>query len=207
MSEETKNVIDLALTVVGLLGAACGSWWALKQWRVDQQWKRAERLDRLIEQFEADDALSVARTLLDWEEGVVTRGGAKGASITNEDVVMGLRDHGKRGADFSAGNQALVRDALDAVLSFFTRLEVALAGSLLDERPAASYFQYWLLRLLTMDQHHAIGVAEVKGVPPTVLLREYIAAYGDPELIASLATRFGVPWGDSATTPRSQPPP
>jgi hypothetical protein len=51
------------------------------------------------------------------------------------------------------GEQATLRDAYDALLAFFIRLELALTTGLVDAAPARQYFGYWLIHFLSFDRH------------------------------------------------------
>jgi hypothetical protein len=90
-------------------------------------------------------------------------------------VRLALRVHTDLGADSDvafAPPQDRIRDALDAILAFFGRLESAIANGFVDEAPAMRYFGYWLKKMYTMSEHQGAG-ADVQEK-----MRAYEDAYG-----------------------------
>lgn len=152
MGCHTTDAIELTIQAVALVGGGVASGLALYQWRVGQRWQRAEQLDKFIERFETEPRLRLGSAVLDWTFRRVQHGDST-VSFKNEDVLLALRDHvADRVARFSTV-QALIRDALDAVLTMFTRLEAAMSSGLLEARHARRYFRYWLERFIKMDMH------------------------------------------------------
>lgn len=205
MTEETKRVIDVVLAIVAMVGAALGFMKAVHEWQVSQQWKRAEHLDGLIARFESDPLLRLGCTLVDWTFRSVRHDG-KSLKITNADVLLALRQHVEDGVGKFDGNQALVRDCLDAMLGFLSRVETALASGLIDDEPTRKHFAYWLRKLVTMDAHpvssedpnfDAIREA-LGGRTPAKMIAGYIAAYGDTESFHRLCERLSVPMANRA---------
>jgi hypothetical protein len=82
---------------------------------------------------------------VDWTFRVVTYN-EKTVKVTNQDVLLALRRHHEDGVGKFDGNQALVRDCLDAMLAFFNRIETALSTGLIEEAPTRRHFEYWLTR-------------------------------------------------------------
>jgi hypothetical protein len=67
---------------------------------------------------------------------------------------MALRIHTEmQGEPGFEAEQATLRDAYDALLAFFTRLELALTTGLVDAAPARQYFGYWLAHFPSFDKH------------------------------------------------------
>jgi len=195
MTESSKHLWDVALDLLTLAGGALAFWLGLRQWAVSQQWQRAEQLDKFVTEFESNDKLLLAATLLDWTDRK-TQYGKQKLTIRNAEVLLALRPHTEMKPDDEdegnyTGNQPLLRDAYDALLSFFVRLELALEGGLVDARAAGKYFRYWLERWMTMDRH---GDDErvLKGRSPAEMAAAYTRAYGDPESLLSLGRRLGV---------------
>lgn len=201
MTPETKNIVDVVLTVIAMLGAVGGFFKAVHEWRVSQKWKRAEHLDALIEHFESEPLLRVGCVLLDWTYRTITYDG-KAMKITNGDVLLALRRHIEDGVPEFEGNQALVRDCLDKMLGFFSRIETALASGLIDARPTRQHFGYWLCKLVRMDSHpvhsededYPAIVAGLKGRTPSAMVAAYVTAYGDTESFKRLCHRLTIPF-------------
>jgi hypothetical protein len=92
MCDTTKNLCDLILNIIALLGACIGFWVGLRQWRRGQQWQRAEQMDKFVQQFESDELLRLAATVTDWTRRTITFR-EKEFTITNTDALMALRVH------------------------------------------------------------------------------------------------------------------
>jgi hypothetical protein len=185
MTDETKNAWDLVLQIITMAGAAIAFWVGLRQWRRGQDWQRAEQMDKFVQQFENDDLLRLAATVIDWTRRQVKYRDREFV-VTNTDALLALRDHTKMGEKpVFAGEQAVLRDAYDALLAFFSRLELALSTKLIDLPPAKQYFQYWLSHFLAFDRHpdekHLL-----QGQSPDQMVKGYIQVYADIESIRRL---------------------
>ncbi|MBS2020271.1 MAG: hypothetical protein JST00_45850 [Deltaproteobacteria bacterium] len=201
MDEATKRVFDAVLAVLAMGGGVVAFVKALHEWRESQRWKRSEQLDKLVEKFESTPLLRLACTIVDWTTREVKYDG-KEVVITNRDVLLALRDHTEgSGVRSFEGQQPLIRDAYDCLLTFLARLEVAIETRLVDEEPAKTYFAYWLKRFVTMDKHprdfrdsDAEVLSEGLGErTPEEMAAVYVNAYADLAVIRSLCARFGVP--------------
>src|SRR6478752_4032731 len=191
MVNDTKNLVDVILTLAGGVGALIAFVHTLQTWKESQRWQRADKLDKLIEAFEKDSLLRLACLVLDWTYRKTEVDG-KEFSFTNEDVLLALRLHGDdpgEPQEFSP-IQAKIRDAYDALLTFFSRLDAALEAGLIDRAPSRRYFIYWLDVLLTMKHHHDQG--RVLGEQtPAQAVTSYIRQYGNPSAIEHLASTLG----------------
>lgn len=207
-----KDCVEVVLAVVGSALAIWGFRQTLKEWRVGQRWRRSEQLDKLIDHFESDPQLHVARMVLDWTVRTVKTETGE-TKITNNDVLLALRDHAM-GVDDFPGAQAPIRDAIDAFLSFLARLETGLSNGLIDVEPTKGYFRYWIERFVTMDKHPLPEKgskerrdvdADLKGHLPEELFKPgeeataakylvagYVDAYGERRILDSLCEKFGV---------------
>ena len=72
MTDCTKNLWDVFLHIVTILGGVVAFWVGLKQWRRGQDWQRAEQMDKFVQQFEKDELLQLAATIVDWTRRTVT---------------------------------------------------------------------------------------------------------------------------------------
>ena len=192
MTEETKRLCDVILSMVTIFGGVIGFVVGLRQWRRGQAWERANKLDHFIEKFETDDLLQFCATALDWTKREVTFRGRK-VVITNSDVILSLRDYRTiTERPMYPGEQPLLRDAYDALMTFFQRLELSIATELIDAGHAKAYFAYWLERLVTLDRHCHPDKEIPKEMSPPDMISAYIKMYGDPASISRLCKTFGV---------------
>ena len=184
-----KDQWDVLLGGITILGAAVAFWFGLHQWRRGQAWQRADKLDDFITKFESDDLLRLGATVLDWSKRMTTYQGHQ-FLLLNEDALLALRDHATiTERPMFPGGQAQLRDAYDALLAFFQRLELSIANGLIEADSTKAYFAYWLERLLKFDRHpdkHGV----LKGVSPEAMVAGYIKLYGDPESIKRLCRCF-----------------
>jgi hypothetical protein len=185
MCNDVKNLWDVILHGITIVSAAVAFGFGLYQWRRGQAWQRAEQMDKFVQQFEKDELLQLAATIVDWERRTV-KFRDKELTVTNTDALLALRNHKDMGEkpEFG-GEQATLRDAYDALLAFFARLELGLSTKLIDVAPAKQYFDYWLQHFLSFDQHPDKKKL-LRGKSPQEMVAGYIKAYGDPESIQRL---------------------
>jgi hypothetical protein len=165
-------------------------WFGLKQWQRGQDWQRAEQMDKFVQQFENVELLQLAATIVDWTRRTV-KFREKEFTVTNTDALLALRDHRKMQEPKFEGEQDTLRDAYDALLSFFARLELALSTKLIDVAPAKQYFRYWLEHFLAFDKHPDEKKL-LQGKSPPEMVKNYIEAYGDIESMRRLCEVFDV---------------
>lgn len=205
---------DRRLTELALVGAAIAFTLGLHQYGEAQRWRRAERLDQFIEQFETRPLLRLGAATLDWTARRVTLQPGEIVTFVEDDIHVALDIKMGCPADESSGDreteaswesaarnqaasaggtsikkrqhatisptQAQLRDAFDALLDFFVRLDAALASGLIDAAPAADHFLYWIDRLERMPWHS--GAASE--------MQKYIRSYSNPDAIARLSARL-----------------
>jgi hypothetical protein len=191
MPDETKNLVDVILALAGGVGALVAFIHTLRTWKEGQRWQRAEKLDKLIEFFETEPLLKRACLVFDWTFRKTSLD-EKEFSFTNKDALLALKLYGDppgRANSFTT-TQANIRDAYDALFTFFSRLETALEAGLVESIPTRRYFVYWVNLVLTMKHHRdQDGVLDKE---PSVAVAEYIREYANPRAIASLASRMGI---------------
>ena len=191
MRDETKNLIDVILSVLTIVGAGVAFLLGLYQWKRSQAWQRAEQLNKFIEKFEADDLLRLATLVIDWTDRE-TRVDGRPVTFWNDEALLALRDHNTiKETPMFPGEQATLRDAYDALLAFFTRLELGISTRLIDAKPSASYFAYWLNHFLSFDKHPDDN-SVLKGAKPSNMVWQYITVYGDPESVRRLCDHFEI---------------
>jgi hypothetical protein len=198
------STISDVVSVLGVFGGIVLFGRALYEWRDAQQWKRADKLEGFIKEFETEPLLVFGRSVIDWTRRTVDYRERKSVTISNTDALLALRIHTELKVDPTeaendreyTGEQPLIRDALDTLLNFFDRLAVAVSTELVDADHARVFFRYWLWKLVTYNAHpvekedkqtrHA-----AKGTPEERMAR-YIAEYGNIELVVALCRLFGV---------------
>ena len=193
MEDEIKNVWDVIINLLTLGGAGVAFYFSLHQWKCGQALQKAAKLDDFIAKFESDELLRLAATILDWRERTITCRGRE-VKVCSKEVLLALRIHTeiKESPQFP-GDRMIFRDAYDALLNFLQRLEIAIAGSLVDPVHARKCFGYWLERLLKFERHKDDpNDPFLDGREPTKMVRDYIRAYGDPESFRRLCEEFGM---------------
>jgi len=148
----------------GLFLALVGGIAALVQWRRDQAWKRAEKLDAFYKEFGGDRLIQIACRVLDWSRGNFKLPDGEEFRFTDDDVEKSLAVHGGAVDLTFTPTQARMRDAYDALLAFFDRLETAIDGGLINEKPAMSLFGYWVRHFGEMSEHPKCAGAALKYV-------------------------------------------
>jgi len=177
----TKEEGKLLIEALTLLLAIVASIAALVQWRRDQSWKRAEKLDSMFKEFESNRLIQIACRILDWNRGKFSFPDGDKIEFEHEDVVKSLVLHDEVKECTFTQTQARMRDAYDSLLSFFDRLESAIDGGLVDGPKALRLFGYWIQHLDKMPEHQDCGQAAMK----------YIARYGSLGSFDSLCGRIG----------------
>ena len=191
MSDADKNLIDIILAAVTMVGAAVAFIVGLFHWRRGQAWHRAEQLDKFIQKFETDELLKLSTVVLDWSSREV-RFQDRDFVVRNDEALLALRDHRKIEDPIKfPSEQPHLRDAYDALLAFFNRLELAASTNLISVEPAKAYFSYWVKRFVTFDQHPDKNNVLV-GVSPEKMVAEYIRLYGDASSMTRLCKHFDI---------------
>ena len=191
MDTLTKDRIDITLAVLTMIGAVIAFIVSMRHWKRGQAWHRAEQLDKFIQKFETDELLKLSTVVLDWTRRDVKFQGSD-FHLSNTEALLALRDHRTiEDENKFPGQQPHIRDAYDALLAFFNRLELALATNLIDVAPAKAYFGYWVLRLVTLDQHPDEKKILDKVTPQQIVAR-YIQLYGDEKSMTKLCEQFGI---------------
>lgn len=140
---------DLATLVLAVLGGLI----ALFQWRRDQSWKRADKLDSLYKEFSADRLIQIACRVMDWNRGNFKFPDGEVFSFTHEDVEKSLAVHGVDPNLTFTSTQARMRDAYDAFLCFLERLDAAISDGLVPRKQALGLFGYWIKHFMSMPEH------------------------------------------------------
>lgn len=191
MDDQIKNLWDVILNSLALLAAAVAFIFGLLQWRQSQKWQRSEQLDKFVDKFESDELLQLATLIVDWTNRETTFRNRRIVMI-NTDVLLALRNHEEiKNSPMFPGEQATIRDAYDAFLTFFNRLELAISTGLIDAEPTKAYFRYWLYHFLKMSRHEDRDHVLEAGTPQQMVVK-YIQTYGDIESVRCLAKAFDI---------------
>jgi hypothetical protein len=146
--EELKLLIDAIALGVAILGGIA----ALFQWRRDQSWKQAEKLDSMYKEFEANRLIQIACRVLDWSRGNFKFPDGEEFRFTETDVEKSFMVHGDEELTFTPV-QVRMRDSYDAILAFFERLESAIDSGLVNSNSAMNLFGYWIRHFDMMPEH------------------------------------------------------
>jgi len=191
VDDTAKNLVDVILTILTMLGAGVAFCFGLHQWRRAQAFQRAEQLNKFIEKFETDELLRLATLVIDWSDRETLFRGEP-FTFWNDDALLALRDHTKiTERPMFTKEQAALRDAYDAFLAFVTRLQIGISTKLIEKDAAEVYFAYWLNHFINFDKHRDDGNL-FQGTSPAVKVAEYIKAYGDPPSINELCNTFSI---------------
>jgi hypothetical protein len=176
--------VDTVLKIIGIFGAGLGFWWGVREWREGQRWKRAERRDTLIAEFEKTPLVRLGAKIIDWRAATVELGERK-VVYGSESVRAALRVHwGVAGDVAYPPPQDDLRDAFDALLTFFVKLEHEISTGLVENGPTLQYFAYWLCRLEMMSEHALDGEGDASAA--AAAMRAYEEAYSDAAAIRRL---------------------
>lgn len=169
-TEKARLLIDAVTIGLAFLGGLV----ALVQWRRDQAWKKADKLDSLYKEFEGNRLIQIACRVMDWDRGNFKFPDGEEFRFDTSDVQKSLVIHGDGDLAFTL-TQARMRDAYDTLLAFFERLGTAIDNGLVDQKPAGKLFGYWIEHFATMPEH-ACAEAAMK----------YVARYSDKVSFALL---------------------
>jgi len=147
-TENAKLLIDALTLGFAFIGGIA----ALVQWRRDQAWKRTEKLDSMYKEFESSRLIQIACRILDWSRGNFKFPDGEEFRFNQEDVKKSLVVHGDEELTFTS-TQTRMRDAYDALLAFFERLESAIDGGLINQSSAITLFGYWIKHFDEMPEH------------------------------------------------------
>lgn len=184
-----KETFDVVFDSLTLLAGVVAFGIGLYQWKRSQDWQRAAKLDDFVKFFQEDDLLRLAATAVDYTRRT-TKFSGEAFHLSNTDALLALRDHKTMGTDEGfTPEQAVLRDAYDALLEFFLRLEIAISAGLLDAVAAKWAFGYYLERFVTFDMHP--DEKKVLGDrTPADMAAGYVRAYGDVDAIRRLQKHF-----------------
>src|SRR5439155_25132822 len=85
---------DIGLHVATMIAAVIAFLVGLQQWRRGQDWQRAEQMDKFVQQFENDELLRVAATIIDWTRRKITFR-ERELVVTNTHALLALQHHRK----------------------------------------------------------------------------------------------------------------
>lgn len=146
--EQKKFILDAIYLGFAFLGGLI----ALYQWRRDQSWKKADKLDALFKEFEGNRLIQIACRVMDWSRGNFKFSDGEELRFNTEDVKKSLVLHGDKDLTFTQ-TQARMRDAYDSLISFFERLETSIETGLIDKKSALRLFGYWIRHFARMPEH------------------------------------------------------
>jgi hypothetical protein len=116
MSLDIPSLISLLLQVAGGIGAAIAFLFSYRQYKKGQRWRKARVILSLIDSFEQDEKIKLAREMIDWDERDFIVDGKK-IHFKNDMLLTALRTP-KMDVGFS-DEETIIRDAFDAFLISF----------------------------------------------------------------------------------------
>lgn len=168
------NTVDLGLKLIAVLGAGIAFLVGLWQWRKGQRWQKGQFLLSLINSFEKNNRISMARVMLDCDKIDIPFTGNKTLHFKNDLLLSALKVVPE---DKFSKDQQAIREAFDALFDFFQKLASFEKNKLLGFNDL-TYFYYWF----DMINHVAYykeegGLKKEKCVELEQMIRRYISEY------------------------------
>lgn len=145
MDDTTKNLVEIVIAIIGVVGLFAGGAWALVQFtaaRSDyqsaQKWKRAELGKKVLDEMFADEVVVAAMVMLDWERWFDN--GDTRHYIKRDDVRAALRTDTLK---FSP-QAVFIRDSFDSLFDAFARVEHLIDVGLIDFRHVEEPLRYYV---------------------------------------------------------------
>lgn len=139
--------IDEALDAVlklGVIGGFIIFGVGLWQYKETQKWKRAEFLIKEIGEFEGDEDVANARTMLDFNgRDIFLHGDDKSAVFVDNALLTSALRSPTRSVEFNSTEQA-IRDVFDVYLSNLDRFNNFLEAGLVKKKELKLYLEYWM---------------------------------------------------------------
>lgn len=158
------KLIEIAISLVGLVGAGVAFFFGLRQYRRSEQWKRAEFVTAEMKEFFAGEKVSTAMTLIDWSGRNIRLLGLQDPE--NRDLTYVDRKmqcfallphtvidslHGSdREAEHSGAERAypreqtIIRDCFDAFFDGLERFGGNVQSGLVSAEELRPYLGYWI---------------------------------------------------------------
>ena len=169
----TTQEADLLIKIVGIGGTISAILFAVYQYNKGQKWQKANILLTLIDHFEEDDKIRLAREMLDWDKRNIFVTEGRTINFSNEQLLKALEVPDMDDDRFTV-EQAIIRDAFDSFFDFFHKLYSFQKSGLLTFNDFTYFYYYFeLLRDIEnykrqkelkpiidkyIDSYHFIGI-------------------------------------------------
>lgn len=169
-SKYIVSIVALVVSVLGFGGTITTLWLAFRQFRRNEQWKRAEFVAKEIKEFETDDCVINSMFMIDWGERRVNLFQEDGlkyddwTKISREMQWRALVPHTikkkypSRDVDPSKENQrrflpeeTMIRDTYDDFLKYLQRFGNFVESNLVSSSELKPYLFYWIKSIATGD--------------------------------------------------------
>lgn len=135
---------DLIIKILGSGGTIAAILFAVYQFSKGQKWQKAKLLLNLIDEFEANDKIRVAREMLDWDKRLIQFKNGDKIDFSNEKLLNALQVVEWDDDQFN-DEEKLIRDSFDTFFDYFHKLYSFQKSSLLIFKDFNYYYYYFEL--------------------------------------------------------------
>jgi hypothetical protein len=145
--------IETGIHTLALVGGGFAFGIGLLQYQKAQRWKRAEWVSNEVRLFENDPMVACALQMVDYGRGrKVCFPSQRELIVTDATIAEALRLHSRRESEPFTDDEALIRDAFDALLSGFSRFQHLIDAGLIELADIRPYFNYWMNSIGKIDE-------------------------------------------------------
>jgi len=145
MGEKMVTEPDILVVIAELMtgiGAIAAILLGIREYQKGQRWQKAQVLLSLIDSFERNKQIELARRMLDWDEREVFIDGKRSIQFKNDMLITALRVVSMDTKIAFTPEEQIIRDAFDAFFDFFHKLYAFQKSGLLTLTDY-TYFFYW----------------------------------------------------------------
>ncbi|MDR2206973.1 MAG: hypothetical protein LBE36_12560 [Flavobacteriaceae bacterium] len=161
--------IDIIVKILGFLGSIGVILFGIIQYKKGQRWQKANILLTLIDHFENDKNIRVAREMLDWDKRSIIFDDTRKMIFDNSILIRALAVV-EMDDDTFTEEESFIRDAFDSFFDFFHKLYSFQKSELLKFEDFAYFFYYF--ELIRDIEHYKKGNEGLK-----VIVSKYIDKY------------------------------
>lgn len=138
--QQIEIIIKVATTVATILAIL----FAVYQYKKGQIWQKGNIILSLIDSFENNDRIRLAREMLDWDEREVVLDDKRKIQFTNLMLIKALEVVEMDDKRFSK-EESLIRDCFDSFFDFFHKLDSFQQNGLITFKELNYFFYYFEL--------------------------------------------------------------
>jgi hypothetical protein len=174
MQIDLKDGCAIAAEWVKIVGGLIAFAVGLRQYTLAQRWKRREFIAEQIKNFETNEKIHAALTMLDWTgRPILLRSNKTGqvAPRLVDEQLLTTALLPRSPAQGFTDTQASIRDCFDGLLDVLVRLQTFLKSELISQEELEPYIDYWIKKIVGKPnpQHEKRFY---------ILLHQYIDVYG-----------------------------